>query len=82
MWNYSVHYPIQAPQDLIDKHTKRGTHKNPAYAAMIEGMDTALGHLLKALDDLKLSDNTLVIFKSDNGSLFGNEPLRRNKGFL
>ena len=82
LWSYSVHYPIQAPQDLIDKHTKRGAHKNPAYAAMIEGMDTALGRLLKALDDLKLRDNTLVIFKSDNGSLFGNEPLRRNKGFL
>ena len=82
LWNYSVHYPIQAPADLIEKHTKRGKHKNPAYAAMIEGMDAALGRLLKALDDLNLSDNTLVIFKSDNGSLFGNEPLRRNKGFL
>ena len=25
---------------------------------------------------------TLVIFTSDNGSLFGNKPLRRNKGYL
>ncbi|MDF1861113.1 MAG: sulfatase [Verrucomicrobiales bacterium] len=80
-WNYSVHYPIEAPADLIEKYEKRKV-KNPAYAAMIEGMDRSIGRVLKALDDLRLSDNTLVIFTSDNGSLFGNGPLRANKGHL
>lgn len=82
LWNYSVHYPIQAPEHLIEKYKQRQGVKNPAYAAMIEGMDTALGRLFKAIDEMKLSANTLLIFKSDNGSLFGNEPLRANKGFL
>lgn len=80
-WNYSVHYPIEAPKDLIEKYQKRGV-KNPAYAGMIEGMDRSIGKILKSLDDLDLAENTLVIFTSDNGSLFGNGPLRANKGHL
>ncbi|MGB0582334.1 MAG: sulfatase, partial [Limisphaerales bacterium] len=82
LWNYSVHYPIQAPERLIEKYKQRKGVKNPAYAAMIEGMDSALGRLFKAIDEMGLATNTLLIFKSDNGSLFGNEPLRANKGFL
>lgn len=81
-WNYSVHYPIQAPEDLIKKYEQRQDVENPAYAAMIEGMDTAIGRLLIAMRELEVDDNTLVLFTSDNGSLFGNKPLRRNKGYL
>ena len=80
-WNYSVHYPIEAPDDLIAKYKERDV-ENPAYAAMIEGMDRSIGKLLKSLDDLGLAEETLVIFTSDNGSLFGNGPLRANKGHL
>ena len=80
-WNYSVHYPIQAPEPLVEKYQRRGV-ENPGYPAMIEGMDTAIGRVLRSLDEMGLRDNTLVIFTSDNGSLFGNEPLRRNKGYL
>jgi len=85
LWNYAVHYPRQAPADLLAKYAKR---KGPgikiqAYAAMLEGMDRALGRVLKALDTLGLTDNTLVIFTSDNGSLDGdNRPLRGVKGYL
>ena len=82
LWNYSVHYPIQAPEHLIEKYKRRKGVERPAYAAMIEGMDTALGRLFRELDELKLSNNTLWIFKSDNGSLFSNSPLREFKGFL
>jgi arylsulfatase A len=39
-----------------------------AYAAMITRMDRYIGNLLRLLDDLKLSDNTIVIFSSDNGT--------------
>ncbi|NNC87546.1 MAG: sulfatase [Akkermansiaceae bacterium] len=80
-WNYSVHYPIEAPAELIGKYKERGI-KNPAYAAMIEGMDRSIGRVLQSLDDLDVAGNTLVIFTSDNGSLFGNGPLRANKGHL
>jgi arylsulfatase A-like enzyme len=81
-WNYSVHYPIQAPQPLVDKYKSRVGVDNPGYAAMIEGMDTAIGRLLRSMDELNLASNTLLIFTSDNGSLFDNRPLRANKGHL
>ncbi len=82
-WPYSVHYPMQAREELIAKYRERKSIKDPIYAAMIEGMDTEIGRFLKALDEAGLRDNTLVIFKSDNGGYNGdNRPLRGMKGML
>ncbi|QDV58159.1 arylsulfatase [Rosistilla oblonga] len=39
-----------------------------AYAAMITRMDRYIGNILNLLDELQLSDNTIVIFSSDNGT--------------
>ncbi|MEO2017417.1 MAG: arylsulfatase [Fuerstiella sp.] len=39
-----------------------------AYSAMITRMDRYVGNVLNLLDELGLSDNTLVIFSSDNGT--------------
>lgn len=84
-WNYSVHYPFEAPADLITKYEKRigPGIKNPTYAAMIEGMDKAIGRFLDELDAAGLAENTLVIFTSDNGA-WGTDmrPLRGQKGHL
>jgi len=45
-----------------------------AYAAMITRMDRYIGKLLQLLDELELSENTLVVFSSDNGTtLLGQE---------
>lgn len=84
-WPYSVHYPMQARDKLIAKYRERQGPgiKDPVYAAMIEAMDAGIGRFLKALDDANLRDNTLVIFKSDNGGYNGdNRPLRGFKGML
>lgn len=84
-WNYSVHYPFEAPEDLIAKYEKRKGPgvENPTYAAMIEGMDASIGKLLKSIDDLDLAEDTLVIFTSDNGPFDANvKPLRAEKGHL
>ena len=86
LWHYTVHWPIEAPDKLYKKYThdeKPGdVHR---YQAMVEGMDIAVGKTLKALDDLGLADNTMVVFTSDNGHLSGYtsaEPLRASKGYL
>ena len=82
-WPYSVHYPMQAPAELIAKYRQRKEVKDPVYAAMIEGMDAAIGRFLKQLDEAGLRDNTLILFKSDNGGYSGdNRPLRGLKGML
>jgi len=87
LWNYTVHWPMQAPQDLVEKYESRigpGV-KDARYAAMIEAMDAAIGRIVAALDELKLADDTLVIFTSDNGGYGGVSdcrPLRASKGYL
>jgi arylsulfatase A len=83
------HIPLGARKELIEKH--KGAF-NPTYAAMIETMDASVGRVLKALDDAKLTDRTLVVFTSDNGGLHvrelkddpptHNTPYRAGKGFL
>jgi arylsulfatase A len=82
-WPFSVHYPMQAREEVIAKYRQRGDIEDPIYAAMIEDMDTAIGRFLKALDEAGLSENTLVLFNSDNGGYNGdNRPLRGLKGML
>ncbi len=87
LWNYTVHWPMEAPEALIEKYKKREGPgvKDPRYAAMIEAMDAAMGRLFKELDQLGLASDTLVIFTSDNGGYMGaadNRPLRKGKGYL
>ena len=43
----------------------------PIYAAMIDSVDESVGRIVAKLDELKLADNTLVIFASDNGGVGG-----------
>ena len=86
--HYAVHTPIQSKPGLKAKYQKKnpvGGHKNAAYAGMIESMDDSIGAVQATLKRLKLADNTVVIFFSDNGGHGGvtsNAPLRGSKGML
>jgi len=87
LWNYTVHWPMEAPEPLIAKYADRtGPGLNDTrYGAMIEAMDASIGRILHALDTLELADETLVVFTSDNGGFGGvsdNRPLRAAKGYL
>lgn len=46
----------------------RGTSKAGLFGDHVQELDSHVGTILKTLDELKLTDNTLVIFTSDNGS--------------
>ncbi|MHC4533017.1 MAG: sulfatase [Planctomycetota bacterium] len=86
MAHYTVHTPIQAKEDLIEKYKAKPptNQKNPTYAAMVESLDDAVGRICSALDELDLAENTIIFFTSDNGGLLGptnNAPLRSGKGF-
>jgi arylsulfatase A len=84
---YSVHTPIQAKPEDIEKFTNLKTdtqkQKNAKYAALIWNLDQNIGRLVKDLEDSGMMSNTIFIFTSDNGGLSGvtnNEPLRAGKG--
>lgn len=71
---YSVHVPLQAPEDRIEEFRKKqgsGGHDNPTYAAMLKSLDTGVGRIMAALEQLNLADNTIFIFYSDNGGYGG-----------
>jgi len=85
MAHYAVHTPIQAKKKLTEKYRDKPRYgqKNPAYAAMIESVDDAVGAICSTLNELNLTGNTVFIFTSDNGGLSGvtnNAPLRAGKG--
>ncbi|HET6424158.1 MAG TPA: sulfatase [Planctomycetaceae bacterium] len=97
--HFGVHSPHDAKPDLIAKFKEKpgvGGHNDPTYAAMIASVDESVGRVMRTLDELKLADNTVLIFTSDNGGVGGytregikkgnditdNAPLRSGKGSL
>lgn len=61
-------------------------HKNLAeniavYYGMISCLDKYVGVILDKLDDLGLTENTLVVFTSDHGDFFGQHGLTRKGAF-
>ncbi len=84
--HYAVHTPLQAHGELVDKYKKIPAgkrHNNPVYAAMIESVDQSVGRVMRKLEEIKIADNTVVIFTSDNGGhgrITSHNPLRGNKG--
>ncbi len=86
--HYAVHTPLMAKKDIKakykDKPASNGQH-NPTYAAMIDSTDQSVGRIMATLDKLKLTDNTVVFFFSDNGGVKGitsMQPLRGGKGMF
>jgi arylsulfatase A len=78
------HLSIQVPQQSLEEyagqlpeeayeHTAYLRHPLPraGYAAMVSHLDRAVGRLLDLLAELKLEDQTLVLFTSDNGPTIG-----------
>ena len=58
---------------------------NPHLAAMLESIDDGVGLILRKLEELKLAENTLLVFSSDNGGetqVTSNTPLRGGKSSL
>jgi len=62
------HGPFQVPDKYFDKYKARGLDDLLACIyAMCENLDDNIGRILKRLDELALSDNTIVLFLTDNG---------------
>lgn len=100
------HLALQVPDDALAEYEGEfeetpylggqmyTPHQKPraAYAAMISRMDRDVGRILSLLEALHLTDNTVVLFTSDNGATWvggadteffeSNAPLRGRKAQL
>ena len=82
--------PVSIDDNMADSpylNMKKGTNKNYSdpvmiqyfiseYYALVKEVDDWVGHILDKLDELGLTDNTLVVFTSDHGEMLGSHGLR------
>ncbi len=62
------HHPFQIPGAYLDKYKRRGFNdKTACVYGMVENIDENFARILAKLDALKLTNDTIVIFTSDNG---------------
>ena len=68
---------------------RRLLQSDPTYAGMVENLDENIGRVLQAVDEAGLTENTVIIFTSDNGGLATaegsptcNAPLSEGKGWM
>ncbi len=92
MAHYAIHIPIMPDHRFYQKYLDKGMDKREAaYATLIEGMDKSLGDIMDYLEENDMSDNTIIIFMSDNGGFSAsgarggalhthNSPLKSGKG--
>ena len=80
--HYAVHsdlvYSKESYEQMLMERTGE-VHKNLSYAAMVMDLDKSIGKLLQAYEELGLSENTYIIFTSDNGGM-PVLPIQVNKG--
>ncbi len=65
--HWGIHNPLQALKSDYDALAHIEDHHLRVYAAMIRSLDRSVGRISNALDEHGLTDNTLVVFTSDNG---------------
>ncbi len=95
--HFAVHTPLVGKANLVEQYPAwngepHGRQENPIYAAMLQSLDQSVGRILDKLAELELSEQTIVLFTSDNGGLATREgpntpatvnaPLREGKGWL
>lgn len=81
-WN-ALHASENALKATLAKYEKQlgsGNSKRVTTAAITEDLDTGVGMVMDAIDRLKLTNNTYVIYMGDNGAGGGRKSLSGGKG--
>ncbi len=98
---FAVHIPLGAMAAKVNKYEQRAGDRgrdlpHPVYAAMVEHCDDMVGRIVEAVDEAAITENTMIVFTSDNGGLYRRydyrpaaddtvatqDPLRGEKGTL
>ncbi|HEY5910171.1 MAG TPA: sulfatase [Verrucomicrobiae bacterium] len=90
--HYAVHAPLMGKVEIVEEYSRRpggNGQSNSVYAAMLQSVDESVGRIMRKLEELRISDHTVVVFTSDNGGAVhlgkppatSNAPLRLGKGY-
>ena len=71
VWQFGVHGPWghkeEYTREFANKTDPQGLQGNPVMASMLRSIDESLGKIIAKLQELELSEETIVLFTSDNG---------------
>ncbi|GLR19463.1 sulfatase-like hydrolase/transferase [Portibacter lacus] len=81
------HTPMQATEDDLELYKHIKNKKRRTYTAMVHRLDVNVGRIVEAIEQAGLSENTLIVFISDNGGPAStnasiNAPYNGSKGTL
>ena len=77
---FFLYFPLTAPHKPVSPHPRFvGKTELGLYGDFVHQVDAVVGRVLQAIDDAGVSDNTLVIYSSDNGSFMFRETNQENK---
>ncbi|MFC1692337.1 sulfatase-like hydrolase/transferase [Candidatus Latescibacterota bacterium] len=85
-WLYDPHSPLHPTEEMIEPYKdlspRWGDHKGSlqVWYAVLTNIDRHVGRIMDKLDELGLSENTVVIFSSDNGPESGLLPQTSHYG--
>lgn len=65
--HWGPHNPLQAARQDYEALSHIEDHGLRVYAAMLRAIDRSVARVVQALEDNGLTDNTLILFTSDNG---------------
>jgi uncharacterized protein (TIGR03437 family) len=65
----AAHEPMQATTDYLSRFSGITDINRRTFAAMVAAMDDGVGKVITKLREMKLEDNTLIVFFSDNGGI-------------
>ena len=78
---FSHVHQLCAPRDLPEQTTCQwGSKQNPTFSSAVEEMDWIVGQIVHALESSSVSNNTFVLFTSDNGPWVAEQACSGSKG--
>ena len=74
------HFPLQEPKEWVETYAEIENDSRRDFAAAMSHVDDDMGKLLAELKAMELSENTLIIFMSDNGGIENWYPEKQYEG--
>lgn len=81
LWMHEPHTPFHTVPKYEWRFREMESETDRIYASVLSHADDRIGEVLAVLDRLKIADNTLVIFSSDNGPARSAAPAKLTLGY-